>query len=583
MDSSRLFRTSGTVIAAAALLISGSALGDTSPRATAAPRAYGPGDGQAPSAGSAGEGRGGRGLPGLGGFGAGGTFAGLGRLGGPGGASGPGQAAGGPGRPGDAPLLTPLPTDLPASLRPYYGQKLAWHPCRTSGFECATLKAPLDYDDPREADDLKLAVSRKKATGAGHAKRLGSLMVNPGGPGGSAVGYLQHFAGVGYPAAVRAQYDMVAMDPRGVAGSEPVTCLSDAEMDRYTEVDQTPDDAGETGELVAAYSHFADGCAARSGKVLGHVSTIEAARDMDVLRAALDDAKLTYVGASYGTFLGATYAGLFPSRVGRLVLDGALDPSLDSERINRDQTAGFQTAFVSFAEDCARRKDCPLGTDPAAAGDRLSALFKKADGTPLATGKSRRLTESLATTGVITAMYDEAAWGLLRNALRAAFQGDGAQLLRLSDAYYERDSRGSYQNLMYANAAVNCLDLPPAFRSPAGVRDALPAFRKASPVFGTPLAWAALTCGYWPVAATGTPHRIPAPGAAPILVVGTTRDPATPYGWARSLASQLSSGRLLTYDGDGHTAYTRGSACIDNAINTYLLTSTPPPAGRKCS
>ncbi|GGY08629.1 alpha/beta hydrolase [Streptomyces hiroshimensis] len=581
MDSSRLFRTSGTVIAAAALLISGSALGDTSPRATAAARAYGAtgaygaGGAQSSPAGSrhgrgAGDGQDGRGLPGFGSFGAGGSFDSLGGL-------------GGGGRPGDAPLLAPLPTALPPALRRYYAQKLTWRPCGTSGFECATLRAPLDYDHPRESDDLKLAVSRKKATGADHAKRLGSLTVNPGGPGGSAVGYLQHYAGVGYPAAVRAHYDMVAMDPRGVAGSEPVTCLSDTEMDRYTEVDQTPDDAGETGELVAAYSDFADGCAARSGKLLGHVSTIEAARDMDVLRAALDDAKLTYVGASYGTFLGATYAGLFPSRVGRLVLDGALDPSLDSEQVNRDQTAGFQTAFASFAEDCARRRGCPLGTEAAEAGDRLSALFKQADAHPLATGKSRKLTESLATTGVISAMYDEAAWGLLRTALAAALRGDGALLLKLSDAYYERDSRGSYQNLMYANAAVNCLDLPPAFRSPAEVRDAIPAFRKASPVFGTPLAWAALTCGYWPVPATGVPHRIPAAGAAPILVVGTTRDPATPYGWARSLASQLSSGRLLTYEGDGHTAYTRGSACIDNAINTYLLTSTPPPAGRRCS
>ncbi|WP_424888297.1 alpha/beta hydrolase [Streptomyces sp. XH2] len=561
MDSSRLFRTSGTAIATAALLISGCALGNSSPRATAAARAYDAGDGRS------------SGFPGFENFGAG--AAGV-----PGAVDG---STGGPYRRGDTPTLSPLPTALPPALRRYYAQKLSWHSCGTSGFECATLMAPLDYDHPRGADDLKLAVSRKKATGADHAKRLGSLMVNPGGPGGSAVGYLQHYAGLGYPAAVRAHYDMVAMDPRGVAGSEPVTCLSDTEMDRYTEVDQTPDDAAETAELVDEFTKFADGCAARSGKLLGHVSTIEAARDMDVLRAALDDDKLTYVGASYGTFLGATYAGLFPSRVGRLVLDGALDPALGSEQVNRDQTAGFQTAFASFAEDCARRKDCPLGPSPDRAGDRLSEFFEKTDAKPLATGKSRKLTESLATTGVISAMYDEAAWGLLRNALKAGLLGDGGPLLKLSDAYYERDGHGSYQNLMYANAAVNCLDLPPAFRSPSEVREAIPAFRKASPVFGTALAWAALTCGYWSVPATGTPHRIPAAGAAPILVVGTTRDPATPYGWARSLASQLSSGRLLTYEGDGHTAYTRGNACVDRAVNTYLLTSTPPPAGQRCS
>ncbi|MCD9145214.1 alpha/beta hydrolase [Streptomyces albireticuli] len=564
MDTSRLLRTSGAVAATAALLLSGAAMGGSSPRASAAVPSKGRGEGVAWSDAA----QAGRGAPYVG---AGASYAGSATTY----ATGPSASA--PGRP-----LAPLPAEVPSGLRPYYAQKLTWRPCGTSGFECATLIAPLDYDSPRAADDVKLAVSRKKATGPG--KRLGSLLVNPGGPGGSAVGYLQRYAALGYPAPVRARYDMVGMDPRGVAGSEPIVCLSDAEMDAYTQVDQTPDDAGETGELVDAYIKFAEGCEARSGKLLGHVSTVEAARDMDVLRAVLGDEKLTYVGASYGTFLGATYAGLFPARVGRLVLDGALDPSLDSERVNRDQTAGFQTAFTAFAEDCARHKDCPLGTTTArAAGDRLAALFKQIDAHPLPAAKPRKLTESLATTGVISAMYDEAAWGLLRSAIRAAAHGDGAPLLRLSDAYFEREGNGAYANLMYANAAVNCLDLPPAFRSPGEVRDALPAFEKASPVFGASLAWAALTCGYWTVPATGRPHLIPAHGADPILVVGTTRDPATPYPWARALASQLSSGRLLTYDGDGHTAYTRGSACIDNAVNGYLLTTTTPPASQKCT
>ncbi|WKK26901.1 alpha/beta hydrolase [Streptomyces olivoreticuli] len=548
MDSSRLLRTSGAVIATAALLISGCALEDSAPSASAAARPQARGDGSAwgysPAAGAIDTVR---------------------------------------SRTGLAAPLAPLPKALPSALRPYYAQRLAWHACGTAGFECATLAAPLDYDRPREGDDIKLAVSRKKATGPG--AHLGSLMVNPGGPGGSAVNYLQQYAGVGYPAAVRARYDMVGMDPRGVAASQPVTCLTNAEMDAYTQVDQTPDNVTEIAELVEAYQKFADSCATRTGRLLAHVSTVDAARDMDILRAALGDEKMTYVGASYGTFLGATYAGLFPSRVGHMVLDGAMDPSLDSERINLDQTAGFQTAFTAFVQDCLKRKDCPLApaTNATAAGDRLSALFKQLDARPIQVGKARRLTESLATTGVISAMYDEAAWGLLRKALSSAQHGDGALLLRLSDAYYERDGKGAYTNLMFANAAVNCLDLPAAFHDPDDVREALPEFRKASPVFGASLAWSALTCGYWSLPATGRPHRIPARGAAPILVVGTTRDPATPYPWARSLASQLDSGRLLTYDGDGHTAYTRGSRCIDTAINDYLLTTTPPPAAQKCS
>ncbi|MFG2720742.1 alpha/beta hydrolase [Streptomyces sp. NPDC048416] len=475
------------------------------------------------------------------------------------------------------------PADAPTAedLAPYTGQKLSWRACGVPKFECATMKAPLDYAKPA-GPSIKLAVARVKATGPG--KRIGSLLVNPGGPGGSAVGYLQSYAGLGYPAPVRARYDMVAVDPRGVARSEPVECLTGQQMDAYTQVDQTPDDAAERAALAKAFKDFASGCETKSGKLLPHVSTVEAARDMDILRAVLGDQKLYYVGASYGTFLGATYAELYPSRVGRLVLDGAMDPSLSSLDMNRDQTAGFETAFTSFAADCVKQKECPLGTESVEdASDRLRKFFKSADAKAIPTGQSRRLGESLATTGVIAAMYDQAAWPELRTALTHAKNGDGAGLLALADSYYERDAGGKYANLMFANAAVNCLDLPPSFTGPDAVAAALPSFEQASPVFGEGFAWAALNCTYWPTKATGTEHRIEAKGAAPILVVGTTRDPATPYKWAQSLAAQLSSGTLLTYEGDGHTAYGRGSDCIDTAINTYLLDGTPPTKGKRCS
>ncbi|MBZ4318224.1 alpha/beta hydrolase [Streptomyces huiliensis] len=539
MDNSRLLRTSGTLAAAAALLLSALAAGGPGPAAAA------PMDPDAPGASVQ-------------------------------------TTTTDTSRATDA-----TDTDLAAlaePLRPYYAQKLRWHSCgsgKSAAFDCADMKVPLDYSVPR-GGDITLAVSRKKAAGPG--KRLGSLLVNPGGPGGSAIGYLQGHVAAKYPSSVRARYDLVAVDPRGVGRSTPVTCLSDGEMDGYAQSDPTPQNSVETRRFVANLKKFANGCAARAGRVLRHVSTVEAARDMDVLRALLGDEKLHYVGASYGTFLGATYAELFPSRVGRLVLDGALDPSLDQERVNREQAAGFQTAFTAFARDCARHTDCPLGTrGPEDAGNRLRSFLAKVDAHPLPTGQPRRLTEGLATTGVIAAMYDEAAWPALRKALALAAADNGSVLLALSDAYYERNAKGSYSNLMAANAAVNCLDAPPAFHGPDDVRQALPAFRKASPVLGEVLAWASLSCAYWPTHATGHPHRITARGAAPILVVGTTRDPATPYPWARSLASQLSSGHLLTYDGDGHTAYTRGSSCVDSAIDSYLLTGTPPRSGLRCS
>ncbi|MGW2716330.1 alpha/beta hydrolase [Streptomyces sp. NPDC001492] len=483
-------------------------------------------------------------------------------------------------------VLAALPRSTPSALSSYYGQKLSWRTCGPAGFECATMKAPLDYAEP-DAGDVRLAVARKKATGKG--KPLGSLLVNPGGPGGSAIGYLQQYAGVGYPAEVRARYDMVAVDPRGVARSEPVECLDGRQMDAYTQTDTTPDSVHETNQLVRAYRKFAESCGQHSARLLRHVSTVEAARDMDILRAALGDSKLTYVGASYGTFLGATYAGLFPERVGRLVLDGAMDPSLSSRRLNLDQTAGFETAFQSFAKDCVQQPDCPLGrkgTTPAQVGANLSAFFKELDTHPIPTGDAdgRRLGEALATTGVIAAMYDQGTWAQLREALTSAMkEKDGAGLLVLSDSYYERDAQGRYANLMAANAAVNCLDLPGAFAAPEAVEEALPSFEKASPVFGRGLAWASLNCAYWPVQPTGAPHRIKAKGAAPIVVVGTTRDPATPYRWAQSLSRQLASARLLTYEGDGHTAFGRGSTCIDSTIDAYLLRGTPPTQGKRCS
>ncbi|WP_019547865.1 alpha/beta hydrolase [Streptomyces sulphureus] len=495
---------------------------------------------------------------------------------------GAGSGAKDPGDP-EAKPLEPLPTEVPKSLKPYYAQKLTWDSCGQTGFECAELRAPLDYDSPRKSEELKLSVVRKKTEGDG--RRIGSLQVNPGGPGGSAIDYVQQAAALSYPQAVRDRYDIVGMDPRGVARSEPIECLDDAGMDTFTTVDQTPDDAEEVGQLTSAYKKFAEGCKKRSGARLAHVSTTEAARDMDLLRSALGDDRLYYLGASYGTYLGATYAGLYPQRAGRLVLDGAMDPSLSSLRINREQTGGFETAFRAFAEDCVGRTDCPLGTGSVKeAGERLAAFFKKTDAHPLKTDqKGRRLTESLATTGVIRAMYDEGSWPALREALKDAQRGNGSSLLMLSDDYYERSPDGSYSNIMYANPAVNCLDIPPAFDGPGDVRKALPSFEKASPVFGRGFAWAALNCAYWQTDPADEPHTIEAKDAAPIVVVGTTRDPATPYRWAEGLAAQLSSARLLTYDGDGHTAYLRGSSCIDSAINDYLLSNKPPKDGTTCS
>ncbi len=531
MDTARLLRTTATVLAVAGLTLSGCSAGGTGHSAAAS-------------------------------------------------ASTPGGSATTAAATTSEPTLTPLAAAIPADLKPYYGQKLTWHSCDSSGFECATMRVPLDYAHPVAADDLTLAVSRKKATGPGD--RIGSMLVNPGGPGGSAIDYL-HFAATSYPAPVRARYDMAAVDPRGVARSEPVECLTDSQMDAYTKVDTSPDNTSEVNDVISADKQFGAGCEQHSRKLLGHVSTVESARDMDVLRALLGDAKLNYVGKSYGTMLGATYAGLFPTRVGRMVLDGAMDPSLTSLRTGETQAGGFETAFDAFSRDCVQHTGCPLGNSTVAAGTYIDGFLKKLDQHPLPTGQSRQLVESLGTTGLMEAMYSKELWPVLRQALTAANSGDGSQLLALSDQYYERSADGAYSNLMAANAAVNCLDLPAAANSPAQVEAALPAFRKASPHFGADFAWMSLSCASWPVKPTGRAERIEAKGAAPILVVGTTRDPATPYAWAQSLSRQLQSATLLTYEGDGHTAYSNGDDCIDTAVNTYLLQGKSPQPGKHCS
>ncbi|MFD5461510.1 alpha/beta hydrolase [Kitasatospora sp. NPDC127059] len=478
--------------------------------------------------------------------------------------------------------LEPLPSPVPAALAPYYGQRPAWQPC-DGGFECATFRVPMDYDRPGDGD-LTLSAARAAALPGdpGGANRSGSLLLNPGGPGGSAIEYLEAVAGT-YDRTVRTRYDLVGLDPRGVGRSNPVSCLNGERMDAFTAADLAPGDQRAIDALVAVDREFADGCRRQAGPALGHLSTVEAARDMDVLRALLGDERLNFVGKSYGTFLGATYAGLFPSRVGRVVLDGAMDPALDSVTGNRTQAGGFETAWAAFAGDCAKREDCPLGRTEQQVGDRLTALFATVHAQPLpTTDHGRRLTEAQATTGVVQAMYAEFLWPKLRTALTDAEAGDGTGLLKLSDAYYGREADGSYPNLMFANTAVNCLDLPAPFRSPEDVQRAVPDFEKASPHFGRDMAWMALTCAYWPVRATGAAHTIRAAGAAPIVVVGTTRDPATPYDWARSLAGQLESGRLLTYDGDGHTAYGGRSACVDGAVNRFLLTGEAPEQGKRC-
>jgi pimeloyl-ACP methyl ester carboxylesterase len=483
-----------------------------------------------------------------------------------------------------APTLSPKPVQSgPASEEPepdelaaYYQQKVDWEPCR-DGDRCARIKVPLDYANPGR-DDIRLAVLKVPARDSQH--RVGSLIVNPGGPGGSGVDYAANASSY-FGSELQQVFDIVGFDPRGVGDSTPVQCLPDDALDAFVASDPDPDNAQEIRRSDRALARFGEGCLQRSGRLAAHVSTEEAARDIDILRAVLGDGKLTYFGASYGTFLGATYADLFPKRVGRMVLDGAIDPSLSTERLNLVQAHGFEVALRSYVAHCVGAGGCFLGSTVDAGTRRIRQFLDDVEAHPIAGSGDRRLEVGNAVLGIWAPLYNENYWTLLDTALKAGFAGNGAPLLQLSDAYTSRGPTGYLDNSLETLYAVNCLDHDDAIPS-SQVPPQVPRFEKASPTFGAIFAFGLSSCSKWPVHTGRQPAPIHAAGAAPILVIGTTRDPATPLSWARALASQLDSGILVKRDGDGHTGYNAGNTCVDQTVESYLVSGTVPDGEVDC-
>jgi pimeloyl-ACP methyl ester carboxylesterase len=483
-------------------------------------------------------------------------------------------------RPTPSPTTPPPPsvTQPPEpALADFYSQRIDWQPCESDGDQdCGTLTVPVDYREPG-GETLELSLLRVPATGA----RVGSMVVNPGGPGARGTSYAAAATQV-FREPLRQGFDIVGFDPRGVGRSDPVDCLSDAELDDYLAGDPTPDTPAEVSDYEASVLSFGKRCVEASGPVLAHVTTIEAARDLDVLRAALGEETLTYFGASYGTKLGATYAELFPEQVGRFVLDGAVDVSLDPLSLALDQAAGFETALRAYVQNCLDSTDsCFLGDSVDEGLATISDLLDSIEEDPLPAG-DRELTVGNAFYGIITPLYNRDYWFLLSTALTSALDGKGTALMQLADAYASRNPDGSYaDNSVEANYAVNCLDDPTSVPF-AKVPSLFDEFEQASPTFGRVFAWGMAGCRGVAVTSSEKPLVIRAEGAAPILVLGTSRDPATPVEWARTLAGQLDSGVLVERDGDGHTAYNAGNACIDGFVEDYLLDGDVPPDGTTC-
>ncbi|MER5871096.1 alpha/beta hydrolase [Streptomyces sp. NPDC002044] len=454
-------------------------------------------------------------------------------------------------------------------------------PAPGKDWQCATLDVPLDYAKP-EGETIPLALIRAKARDQDN--RLGSLVFNFGGPGGSGITTLPG-AAKEYEA-LRARYDLVSFDPRGVGRSAPVRCEDDKQLDAYYAQDSSPATPEQEKAFVDNIRTYQRACETNSAKVLPHVGTSNAARDLDRVRQALGDEKLNYFGISYGTELGGVYAHLFPKNVGRAVFDAVVDPTKTSEEGALGQAKGFQLALGNFAQDCVDRGDaCQLqGSTAKEIEQGVIALQKSLAAKPIAGIGDRMLTESAATNGIAQALYSKELWPLLEQGLDEAGGGQGQLLMALSDALNGRDQQGRYSNIGAANTAINCADSKERYTL-AQTKAKLPAFREASPVFGDFLGWAMMGCTDWPVAGAWETPDVSAPGSAPILVIGNTGDPATPYEGARKMVERLGPGVgvELTYKGEGHGAYNSGDACVQQAVNSYLLDGKSPAAGTVCT
>ena len=469
--------------------------------------------------------------------------------------------------------VTATPTPAP-TLAPQ--PPISWNDCG-GGFECGIVDVPRDYADPL-GPTVRLALIRLPATDP--AERIGSLVVNPGGPGESGVDFVRQGAATVFPAAIRARFDIVGFDPRGVGSSTPIRCVDN--LDHFIPTDSTADTSAELSDLLAGARTFATECGQRNADLLPHLGTIDVARDLDQIRAALGDRKLTYIGFSYGTLIGEDYASLFPTHIRAMTLDGVVDPALDEETFREDQAKSFESVLDAFLADCASRPSCAFYSagKPAAAFD---ALMRRIDLHPVPTtrlGNREPVGPTQAWEAVTQALYATASWPVLAEALAMARSGDGSLMLLMGDPLRGRNPDGSYSNLIDAYYAVTCIDWA-APRDPAAYSAMAATFTRVAPRVGRLLAFNDVQCAYWPTPPVRTPAPVSAPGAPPIVLVGSTGDPATPYAWARDVARQMTSSVLVTRVGEGHTGYLV-STCVASAVDDYLIDLTVPRAGLTC-
>lgn len=475
---------------------------------------------------------------------------------------------------------TPTGEQVAPELQEFYDQVLVWEQCDEI-FECATAEAPLDWEDP-ERESIELALIRLATDG----EPMGSLLLNPGGPGGSGVDFVRTSADFATSDRVRENYDLVGFDPRGVGASSAVDCYDDPDdlTDFIYEV--SPNEPGTEAwidDLERSSADFGAACLEHTGELLGYVDTVSAARDLDLLRAVLGDTRLNYLGYSYGTLLGATYADLYPEKVGRLVLDGAIDPATTDFEVTATQAQGFESAMRAYLADCLTSAECPFTGDTVDAGmDELGRIFERLDASPLRAEDGRMLGSSAMFTAVILPLYSVDTWEYLGQLIADVKAGSAETAFFLADAYYARNADGTFSdNSTESFIAINCLDYT-STSTRETLADEAAELAELAPVFGPRMSYGGTSCDEWPFEPTRDRQPIVAEGADPILVVGTTNDPATPYQWAVALADQLESGQLVTYDGEGHTAYNKSNACVNDAVDGYLIDGVVPTSDPLC-
>jgi pimeloyl-ACP methyl ester carboxylesterase len=487
---------------------------------------------------------------------------------------------------------------VPAGLDKFYAQPLTWSDCAPyatsqdakslfngNGLQCARLTVPLDYVNP-QGDSITIGVLRHKASDA--AGRIGALVTNPGGPGASGMVAAASLSSQVASTDLGRRFDLVGFDPRGVGASQPeVNCLTDAERDtqRSEDLDVDGSPAG-VAKQEAEAKDFAAKCAQRTAHgtaMLANLGTRDVARDMDVLRSALGEQKLTYLGYSYGTRIGYTYAEEFPATVRAMVLDGALDPNQDEMDSLVAQGAGFGKAFNQFAAWCAARQDCALGGNPAGATKAFQDLVRPLIANPISLGDGRKLTFDDATLGAVQALYSQQLWEPLNSGLNELKSGRGTTLMALADQYNERDSSGRYTNTQDAFTAVRCVDDPPVTNK-TEILNAETRYDQVAPFLddGGPDGAALDACAFWPVPNTSQPHEPKVSGVPPVLVISTTNDPATPYEAGVNLAKAM-NGALLTFQGTQHTVFLQGNSCVDAVGTDYLIAGKLPAPGKSCA